>query len=146
MCGVACQLLRSPFACAGCAVGAMSAVSMAGKQITFFLTASPYAGQHVQTVLRLAEAALAQGHRVNLFASADGVYGFLAGHQPVGMPNAEVGLARLIAQGLHVELCGTCLRFRGIAEDQVLEGAVPSTMDRFLAMLETSDVFLTAGA
>ena len=119
---------------------------MAGKAIAFFLTASPYSGQTVQTITRLAEAALRQGHRVSLFASADAVYGFMTGHQPVGMPNAEEDLTRLIEQGLDVQLCGTCLRFRGIEEDRVLEGAVPSTMDGFFEMVAASDVLLSAGS
>jgi sulfur relay (sulfurtransferase) complex TusBCD TusD component (DsrE family) len=47
---------------------------VAQKTLTIFLAAAPYSGQSASTAVRLARAALDAGHRVNIFASADGVY------------------------------------------------------------------------
>ncbi|SSC65176.1 unnamed protein product [Ciceribacter selenitireducens ATCC BAA-1503] len=42
-------------------------------------------------------------------------------------------LARLIAAGGEVLLCGTCMDARGISDDDVLQGARRSTMDELAA-------------
>lgn len=74
------------------------------KTLTIVLWASPYSGQHVATAIRLAEAALGRGHRVHLHATGDGVYAFTKGQGARGLPHAEEGFGRLIAQGLRVDL------------------------------------------
>lgn len=43
--------------------------------MTFVLAASPYSGQSAATVLKLASAALAAGHRPAIFATGDGRLG-----------------------------------------------------------------------
>jgi sulfur relay (sulfurtransferase) complex TusBCD TusD component (DsrE family) len=74
------------------------------KTITLFLTTGPYAGENTHTSIRIAEAALEKGHRVNLIASADGVYSFLKGQKARGIANAEEEFTRLIGKGLTVFL------------------------------------------
>ncbi len=115
------------------------------KTLTIFLTTTPYAYENTHTTLELTRAALDKGHAVNLFASADGVYNFTRGHQAKGIPNAAEQFAALIARGLHVELCGTCLNFRGIAKEHILPGAEPSSMKRLFGLMQASDVFITLG-
>jgi sulfur relay (sulfurtransferase) complex TusBCD TusD component (DsrE family) len=117
-----------------------------GKTLTLFLTTPPYGYENTLTALRLAEAALAQGHRVNLFASADAVYGFHRQQRAVGLPDHVRGIADLIAAGLHVELCGSCLTLRGMGKDDVLAGSEPSSMKRLFGLAEASDVFVTLGS
>jgi sulfur relay (sulfurtransferase) complex TusBCD TusD component (DsrE family) len=74
------------------------------KTITLFLTTGPYAGENTDTTIRIAETALEKGHRVNVVASADGVYGFLKGQKARGIANAEEEFTRLIGKGLAVFL------------------------------------------
>jgi len=74
------------------------------KRFTLFLSAPPYAGEHAATAARLAGAALEEGHEVTLFASGDGIYNFLIGQNPKGVPNVESEFATLMARGLTVQL------------------------------------------
>jgi sulfur relay (sulfurtransferase) complex TusBCD TusD component (DsrE family) len=116
------------------------------RTLTIFLTTSPYAFENTHTAVQLTRAALAQGYTVNLFASADGVYNFTCGHQAKGVPNAEQEFAALIGQGLHAELCGSCLTIRGIGKEDTLPGAEPSSMKRLFGLIKASDVFITLGS
>gem|GEM_PF-226493 len=115
------------------------------KTLTIFLSAAPYSGESASTAMRLAKAALDAGHRVNLFASADGVYGFTVGHRPKGLPDAEAGFRRLMEQGQHVELCGSCLTIRGLRREHLLPGAAPSSLAGLFRLIRESDVVLTLG-
>jgi sulfur relay (sulfurtransferase) complex TusBCD TusD component (DsrE family) len=119
---------------------------MSAKTVTIFLTAAPYAGEAASTAVRLAKAAMEAGHKVNLFASADGVYAFTMGHRVKGMPNAQEGFRVLIEQGQHVELCGSCLTIRGLAREQFLPGARPSSMPGLFRLIRESDVVITLGS
>ncbi len=114
--------------------------------LTLFLTTSPYSSENTHTAIRIAHAALDKGWTVNLFASADGVYNFTRNHRAVGLPCAEKEFAELITRGLRVELCGTCLNFRGIRADQIAAGAEPSSMKRLFGLVKHSDVFVTLGS
>ena len=116
------------------------------KTLTLFLTTTPYANENTHTAMQLARAALDNGYAVNLFASADGVYNFTQGQAPKGLPDAGKEFADLIARGLHVELCGTCLTFRGITPDRQLPGSEPSSMKRLFGLMKSSDVFITLGS
>lgn len=74
------------------------------KTITLFLSTSPYFYENTFTSVRIADAALDKGHRVNLIASADGVYSFLTKQKAKGILNAEEEFTRLIQKGLKVYL------------------------------------------
>ena len=74
------------------------------KQITFMLESPPYSDQDVDTLLGMATAALKKGHRVTIVGSGDGTYAFLKGQKASGAPNAENGLAGLIAHGARIDL------------------------------------------
>ena len=116
------------------------------KTLTLFLTTTPYAYENTHTALQLARAALDKGYAVNLFASADGVHNFTADQNPKGIPDAGKEFAALIERGLRVELCGTCLNFRGIGADDVMPGSEPSSMKRLFGLMQSSDVFITLGS
>ncbi len=74
------------------------------KTMTLLLSTSPYSYENTSTAAKIAEAALAKGHTVNLIASADGVYCFLKGQKARGILNAEEKFSELIAKGLKVYL------------------------------------------
>ncbi len=116
------------------------------KTLTLFLNTPPYSYENTHTALRLAHAALDKGWGVNLFASADGVYNFTRGHKAQGIPHAEKEFAALMERGLHVELCGTCLHFRGISAEHIAPGAEPSSMKRLFGLIKNCDVFVTLGS
>ena len=116
------------------------------KTLTIFLATTPYGYENTQTAMKLAEAAMDQGHKVIVFASADGVYNFTAGQAPQAVPNAEEGFSRLVEKGLRVELCGSCLKFRGIGKEDVLDGAAPSSLKTLFGLVAETDAFLSLGA
>ena len=72
------------------------------KQFTIILGSPPYAGQDLDNVIGIADAALQKGHGVAVVGSGDGVYAFLKGQRVSGAPSAEQGFARLIENGLQV--------------------------------------------
>lgn len=116
------------------------------RTLTLFLATPPFGFENTLTTLRLADAALAKGHSVNLFASADAVYAFERDQRATGLPDPVKGFGELIARGLHVELCGSCLTLRGIGKEAVLDGSDPSTMKRLFGLMQASDVFITLGS
>lgn len=74
------------------------------KTFTLFLRTSPYSSENTITALKIADSALARGHKVNLIASGDGVYCFLTGQRAKGIPNAEGEFSSLMGKGLKVYL------------------------------------------
>jgi tRNA 2-thiouridine synthesizing protein D len=112
------------------------------KTLTISLFTPPYVFENTYTAVKIAEAALKKGYRVNLFASADGVHNFTLDQKARGIPNAQQEFKGLIERGLKVELCGSCLRFRGIKKDDLIENAVPSSMGKLCDLIKESDVFL----
>jgi sulfur relay (sulfurtransferase) complex TusBCD TusD component (DsrE family) len=74
------------------------------RQITFVLKASPYSGQTTATVLRLATAALDAGHRVTIFATGDGVHGFVKGQTVAGVFDVAGAAEAYLARGGAVDL------------------------------------------
>ncbi|MFQ6108479.1 MAG: DsrE/DsrF/TusD sulfur relay family protein [Candidatus Aminicenantales bacterium] len=113
------------------------------KMLTISLFTTPYVFANTHTAVKIAEAALKKGYRVNLFASADGVHNFTLDQKARGIPNAQEEFKNLMERGLNVELCGTCLQFRGIKKDDLMDKAKPSSMGKLCDLIKKSDVFLT---
>jgi sulfur relay (sulfurtransferase) complex TusBCD TusD component (DsrE family) len=74
------------------------------QRFLFFLTASPYGGQTAASALRLAQAALDLGHGVSIFATGDGVHGFVKGQAPKGVFDAGGAAGAILARGGTVDL------------------------------------------
>ncbi|MBI2219122.1 MAG: DsrE family protein [Candidatus Rokubacteria bacterium] len=72
--------------------------------MTFLLAASPYWGTAAATVLKLATAALDAGHRPAIFATADGVYGFVKGQKPTAVFDVGAAAETFLALGGEVHL------------------------------------------
>ncbi|MFZ5814102.1 MAG: DsrE/DsrF/TusD sulfur relay family protein [Bacillota bacterium] len=113
--------------------------------LTLFLTATPFGSESPVTALNLAEAALDRGYQVNLFLSADAVYGASAGQKAVGLPPVGERLEGLMAKGLRVDLCGSCLQLRGLRKDARIEGPQPSSLKNLFGMMEQSRAFIALG-
>jgi sulfur relay (sulfurtransferase) complex TusBCD TusD component (DsrE family) len=95
------------------------------KTLSIFLRTSPHGYESADAGLWPAEAALAKGHPVRTFASADGVHIAELDQHPAGLPEALTGLTALIERGLQVELCESCLRVRGLSREQLVDGMRP---------------------
>lgn len=93
----------------------------------------PYGTERSYNGLRLAKALAGKGAEVALFLMADAVVCAKAGQKvPRGYYNLELMLKSIARKG-DVLLCGTCMDARGLAEEELAEGAQRSTMDE-LAM------------
>lgn len=73
-------------------------------RLTFILAASPYSGEAAMTTLKLATASLAAGHGSTIFATADGVYGFVRGQKPAGVFDIGRAAEAFLARGGEVHL------------------------------------------
>ena len=74
------------------------------RKFLFFLTASPYGGQTAATALNLAKAVQDLGHEVTVFATGDGVHGFVKGQTPRGVFDVGGNAETLLVKGGAVEL------------------------------------------
>ena len=74
------------------------------RLMTFVLSAGPYSGQTAASVLKLAGATLDAGHRATIFATADGVAGFVKGQKGAGVFDVGTAAQRFLARGGEVFL------------------------------------------
>ena len=115
------------------------------RTLTLFLTATPFGSQSPATVLNLAEAALDQGYKANLFLSADAVYCSALNQKAAGLPQVGERLTGLMEKGLRVDLCGSCLQLRGLKREVRLEGPQPSSLKNLFTMVAESKTFVAFG-
>jgi len=74
------------------------------RLMTFVLAAGTYSGQTAASVLTLATAALDAGHRATIFATADGVSGFVKRQKVAGVFDVGAAAERFLARGGEVFL------------------------------------------
>lgn len=115
------------------------------KHLMVLLSTTPYSFENTTTAFKLAESALKQGHQVTLFASGDAIHNFINQQNPKGILNPEEKFSELINQGMRVDLCGTCLQFRGIKAENRIEGASPSSLKNLFTLMDDCDVFVNLG-
>ena len=92
----------------------------------------PYGTERSYNGLRMAHALFKNDPEadVTVFLMADAVLCAKAGQKtPDGYYNLERMVRRVLSARGRVLMCGTCLDARGLAEDDMLEGAARSTMD-----------------
>lgn len=113
------------------------------KHLGILLFTTPYSSENTDTAIGLARSALEQDHSVTIFAYGDSVHNFTKGQKATGIPNAEKEFKILIDEGLKVELCGTCLNFRGIERESLIKGSEPSSMRNLCKLIDECDSFIT---
>lgn len=111
-------------------------------KVLLILNDAPYGSERTYNGLRLAHALLKRdpSSEITVFLMADAVAGARKGQKtPEGFYNIERMLKRVISGNGHVLLCGTCMDARGLAEDDMMEGARRSTMDELAAATSAAD-------
>lgn len=99
--------------------------------VLIIINDAPYGTEAAWNALRLACALPHEneGVTVNLFLMGDAVGNAVAGQStPDGYYNVERMLTIAIHRGATVHLCGTCLKARGIEEDDLIDGAEVGSM------------------
>lgn len=98
------------------------------KNILMILNDPPYGTERSYNGLRLAKALSNDDTHVIVFLMADAVVCAKRGQKvPQGFYNVGLMLKSIIRNG-EVLACGTCMDARGLTDDELLEGAVRSTM------------------
>ncbi len=114
-------------------------------KILFILNDPPYGTERCYNALRLAHALLKQNTEteVTVFLLGDAVVGGRRGQKtPDGYYNVERMLKRVLLGKGHVLLCGTCMDARGMADEEIAEGATRSTMDELAQATASADKIL----
>ena len=98
------------------------------KNILIILNDPPYGTERSYNGLRLAKALSNKDSHVAVFLMADAVVCAKRGQKvPPGFYNIELMLKSIIRNG-GVLACGTCMDARGLTDNELVEGAVRSTM------------------
>ncbi len=97
----------------------------------FILNDPPYGTERSYNGLRLAGALAKQDdQQVRVFLMGDAAACAKAGQQtPNGYYNLERMLRAVTNRGGEIAVCGTCMDARGIAADELADGAARSTLD-----------------
>ncbi|MCP9757960.1 hypothetical protein EGI20_01340 [Aquitalea sp. S1-19] len=115
------------------------------QNILFILNAAPYGSERTLSALRLATtlAADAAEPRLSLFLLSDAVVVAQSGQQvAAGLALGQM-LEELLAQGVTVQACRTCLDARGIGAAQLLPGVEIGTMPSLAALTLAADKVLS---
>lgn len=114
-------------------------------KILIVLNDPPYGTERVYNGLRLAMNLQAKHEQVELtvFLMGDAASAAKSGQQtPNGYYNVERMLASVARKGAAVLVCGTCMDARGLTQDDLLEGALRSTMDALTQATVDADKIL----
>jgi uncharacterized protein involved in oxidation of intracellular sulfur len=107
----------------------------------FILNDPPYGTERCYNALRLAGAlAKREGESVRLFLLGDAAPCAKRGQKvPQGYYNVEVMLGAVARRGGEVGVCGTCMDARGIAAEELAEGAHRGTLEQLAEWTAAAD-------
>jgi uncharacterized protein involved in oxidation of intracellular sulfur len=111
----------------------------------FVLNDPPYGTERCYNALRLAHALSKNdpAAEITVFLMADAVVASRKGQKtPDGYYNMERMLKRVVSAKGQVLLRGTCMDARGMAAEDVMEGACRSSMDELAAATMSADKIL----
>jgi tRNA 2-thiouridine synthesizing protein D len=95
---------------------------------------------------RLAEAAIAKGHTVNMWLSGNAVMMAKKGQKAFkDYSYNEKRMKELMAKGMEVTVCEACAEARGYHKEDVPEGMKRASMDWYLAKTVKTDRLLHIG-
>lgn len=93
------------------------------KTLTILLLGGPYSSQYPEFAVKLAEAALGKGHKVNIFLYGDGVHAGMKGQSPKAFYNIEEGFKSISKRGAIILACSRCSAARGYVDGEFDDGA-----------------------
>lgn len=113
-------------------------------KILIIINDPPYGTERAYNAIRLANALVKKDAETELtvFLMADAVSCAKSGQKtPSGYYNIEIMLRPIIRKG-RLLLCGTCMDARGLTENELVEGALHSTMDELAEVTLSADKVL----
>jgi uncharacterized protein involved in oxidation of intracellular sulfur len=112
------------------------------QTVTIVINTAPYGTEGPYNALRLAAFLMAGKGKANvrIFMVGDGVFSAKRGQNPPeGFYNIEKMLTGIVDKGAHLEMCGTCCQSRGIAQEDVIDGATVSSIRVLATWIVESD-------
>lgn len=109
------------------------------KIFTIVIGDGGYTAERPYTMLRFAYTALLEGHKINIFLVEDGIFVGKKNQDPATYDNIGKWMTDVISEGANVKACGVCMKARGLAEDELMEGIEKTTMNGFVQMCEEAD-------
>ena len=111
----------------------------------FIINDPPYGTERAYNALRLAYSLVQRdGEQVRVFLIGDAAACAKRGQQtPNGYYNLERMLSAIARRGGQVGVCGSCMDARGMADEELVEGAHRSTMDELTDWTLAADRVLT---
>ena len=111
----------------------------------FIINDPPYGTERAYNALRLAYSLVQRdGEQVRVFLIGDAAACAKRGQQtPNGYYNLERMLSAIARRGGRVGVCGSCMDARGMADEELVEGAHRSTMDELTDWTLAADRVLT---
>ncbi|MGQ9856835.1 MAG: DsrE/DsrF/TusD sulfur relay family protein [Fervidobacterium sp.] len=104
----------------------------------------PYTNEDLDTAIHIAEAALARGHEVTIFLFADSILSINSKVKPIRTDrNIPQKMKELASKGVHIEICGICMDYRGVTEDMIVEGSRPSGLPELASLFANCDRFIS---
>lgn len=114
--------------------------------LTIGILSSLVGSMNTDFAIRLAEAAVAKGHKVNIWASGNGTTLANNGQKEFkDYSYLEKSLRSLMEKGVAFVVCEACARARGITEEKIVEGGKFASMEWYLARAAESDRVLHIG-
>lgn len=109
------------------------------KIFTIIIADGPYKSERPYTMLRFAYTALLEGHKINIFLIEDGIYAGKKNQDPTTYDNVGKWMKDVLTEGANVKGCGVCMKARGFAEDEFIEGIEKTTMNTLVEMCAEAD-------
>ncbi len=114
--------------------------------LTIIANDAPYGSEKTWNALRLAKASILNevNMAVRVFLMGDSVASAKKGQITLeGYYNLEKMITDLIAKGVEIQCCGTCLNSRGILDSDLVEGVKRGTMIILAKWVKESDRIVT---
>ncbi len=109
------------------------------KTFTIVIGEGAYTAERPYTMLRFAYTALLEEHKINIFLVEDGIFVGKKNQDPMTSDNIGKWMTDVISEGANVKACGVCMKARGLAEDELIDGIEKTTMNGFVEMCEEAD-------
>ena len=116
------------------------------KGLTILLRSGPMMSMEPNTAIRLANAALSKGYKVNFFCYGEAVLSIKKGQSPKRFPNVGKELGELAKKGVKIAVCETCSMARGLHPGEEIPGTkIGSLTKDFVEYLDDTDRLITLG-
>ena len=113
-------------------------------KITLQAMVNPYTYEDLDSIIKIAHAALDKNHEVSVFLFCDSAIASNAKIKPVrGDRKIPEMLKDLINRGASVEIRGICMDYRGITKDMIIEGSNPSGLPELAELIYETDRFVS---